>query len=213
MRMSPIELLSKELCRYGFSSLTTLQQEKLLAYLTLLEKWNQKHNLTRIKKGDQFNLHVLDAASIAPFCHGDRILDVGSGAGIPGIPLSILLPNKKFVLIDNQSKKCIFLKYVINDLALDNVECINQSVQTYQVENKFDVIVSRAFAQIAKFVQLCEHLLAPEGIFLAMKGDISAIELSGIPEHFELRQKESLEVPGAMHRYAIVIAPKPHPDL
>lgn len=205
MKLSTIDRLQDELNNYGISANQT-QIEQLLSYLTILNKWNETHNLTRISKGDQLNWHLLDAASVVKYCSGERILDVGSGCGIPGIPLSILLPNKKFVLIDNQNKKCIFLRYVINALGLDNVECIHLSVQNYQTAEKFNTILSRGFAQLTKFIQLCKHLLAEEGIFLAMKGELVEQEESCLPEGYVLQEKASLRVPGLRERFAIIVS-------
>ncbi|MGE4348472.1 MAG: 16S rRNA (guanine(527)-N(7))-methyltransferase RsmG [Candidatus Berkiella sp.] len=210
--MKPTDSVTIENILYEIQNLgvaiTHQQAEKIFSYFELLDKWNQKHNLTRIKKRDLLRWHLLDAVSVMPYCVGERILDVGTGAGIPGIILGILLSNKKFILIDNQSKKCIFLKYVINVLALDNVECIHQSVQNYHPDYKFNTIISRAFAQLAKFVQLCNHLLVSDGRFVAMKGDISEEELTNIPEGFELYEKAPLSVPGMSSRYAVVVVPK-----
>lgn len=181
------------------------QVSMLMTYLSLLNKWNQKHNLTRVLQQDQITWHLLDAASISHMCEGENILDVGSGAGIPGIPLSILLPNKRFVLVDNQQKKCIFLRYVINAISLDNVNCEHISVQHYQSKIKFNTILSRGFAQLTKFIDLCAHLLMPGGKFVAMKADISEHEISNIPTGYQIQSVKQLDVPGLKCRYAFII--------
>lgn len=146
-------------------------QEKLLAYLALLQKWNKIYNLTAVRDPEEMvTLHLLDSLSVLPHTVGKRLLDVGSGAGLPGIILAIVQPELQVTTIDAVQKKAIFMRQVKGELALSNLQVVHARVEQYQTVEKFDMIISRAFSEIALFVNLTKHLLKENGRWLAMKG-------------------------------------------
>ncbi len=142
----------------------------LFQYLELLDKWNKVYNLTAIRdKTDRVIKHILDSLYIHPYVTGDKILDVGSGAGLPGIPLAILFPNKSFTLLDSNGKKTRFLNEVKRALHLSNVTIINERVEAY-TDGLFDTITNRAYGSILDTIQTTKHLLSDNGQWLLMKG-------------------------------------------
>lgn len=146
-------------------------RQKLLDYLALLEKWNKVHNLTAVRDPlDMVTLHLLDSLSVLPYIHGERLLDVGSGAGLPGIPLALALPELQVTVLDSSHKKTSFLRQAKAVLGIANLTVVCGRVEQYQPPAKFDVIVSRAFSDLAEFVRLTHHLRADAGVWLAMKG-------------------------------------------
>ncbi len=143
--------------------------EKLEQYLALITKWNKVTNLTSIDNPQQMVLvHLLDSLTIQPYLSGSRILDVGSGAGLPGIPLALINEDKDFILLDSNGKKTRFMLQATIELGIKNIEVVQSRVQDFQ--GKFDQVVCRAFAGTEDFVKSCSHLLAPGGSLLAMKG-------------------------------------------
>lgn len=175
---------------------TSLQREDWLAYLALLHKWNQRFNLTAVRDQEEMvGRHLLDSLSIQSYLYGDRLIDVGTGAGLPGIPLSILYPQKEFFLLDSNQKKQIFVSQVVKLLSLKNVQCVNQPVQIYQPSQKFSTILTRAFAPLARMITLTSHLLDKDGRFLAMMGKISEENLH-LPTGFDMQALIPLKVPG-----------------
>ncbi len=179
-------------------SLTETQSERLLGYLSLLLKWNKAFNLTAITNPEEaLNLHLLDSVSVSPAIAAyDSLLDVGTGGGLPGVPLAILNPEKKFTLLDTNSKKTRFLKQVVYELGLDNVTVINQRVQDFDNQSGYACILSRAFASLSDMVQWTEHLLADKGHWLAMKGQYPQQELDELPETVELVEAQQVKLPG-----------------
>ena len=163
------------------------QLEQLTDYARLLARWNATHNLTAIRSGeDMLTHHLLDSLSLAPqfmrVTHGAavRVLDVGSGGGLPGIVLAIAAPQARLTVVDAVQKKCAFLTQARLELRLDNVEVVHGRVEALSGPT-FDVIVSRALATLAQFVAWTRHLLKPEGCWLAMKGKLPAGELAALP--------------------------------
>jgi len=143
--------------------------EKLEQYLALITKWNKVTNLTSIDNPEQMVVvHLLDSLSIQPYLSGDRILDVGSGAGLPGIPLALINQDKDFILLDSSGKKTRFMIQATIELGIRNIEVVQSRAQDFQ--GQFDHVVCRAFTHTADFVKACSHLLAPRGSLLAMKG-------------------------------------------
>lgn len=175
-------------------------QDKLIDYIELLHKWNGIHNLTAIT--DPFEMiqkHILDSLSVYPFLKeslAKTILDVGTGAGLPGIVLALSCPDRHFVLIDSQQKKINFVQHVVLSLKLENVSLICKRVEDYQPKQLFDWVISRAYASLSEFVQTTEHLCQTEGRFIAMKGKISLEEQQDLPASFRLERCENLEIPG-----------------
>jgi len=183
------------------------QQDKFLAYLALLNQWNQVFNLTAIRDAkESVLLHILDSLSIRDYLHGNRILDVGSGAGLPGIPLAIALPEKQFVLLDSNHKKTRFLRQVMYELQLKNVDVVHTRCEDFRPEKLFDSILSRAFASIKVMLEITQHLVLPHGQFLAMKGVYPQAELTDIPPKFKLLTVHKLEIKGlAAERHLVVV--------
>jgi 16S rRNA (guanine527-N7)-methyltransferase len=144
---------------------------QLLGFITLLEKWNKAYNLTAIRdREDMVRLHLLDSLAIVPFIEGKRVIDIGTGAGLPGIPLAVYLPDIEFVLLDSNAKKTRFVQQAIIDLKLGNVSVCHNRVEQYHPEKGFDTVITRAFASLSDIVQLTAHLLNKDGVLLAMKG-------------------------------------------
>ena len=156
-------------------------QQKLLQYLSLLSKWNKVYNLTAVRDPlEMVTLHLLDSLSVLPHIQAKSLLDVGSGGGLPGIVLAICLPQLKVTTIDTVQKKTIFMRQVKGELGLNNLDVVHARVENYQPGKKFEAIISRAFSDIALFVKLTEHLLAQNGKWLAMKGQVPHEELTSL---------------------------------
>ena len=156
-------------------------QQKLLQYLSLLSKWNKVYNLTAVRDPlEMVTLHLLDSLSVLPHIQARSLLDVGSGGGLPGIVLAICMPQLKVTTIDTVQKKTIFMRQVKGELGLNNLEVVHARVENYQPSEKFEAIISRAFSDTALFVKLTEHLLAQNGKWLAMKGQVPHEELTSL---------------------------------
>lgn len=173
---------------------------QLLGYLEQLHKWNKAYNLSGIREiRDMLDLHVLDSLALAPHIDASPIADVGTGAGLPGIPLAICFPEKHFVLIDSNSKKTRFIFQTAALLGLRNVEVVHSRAEDYESHPQVAIVTSRAFASLRDFVLRCEHLLAERGKFLAMKGLIPQDEIADLPEQFEVAAIHPLSLPGSSH--------------
>ncbi|MDH5433531.1 MAG: 16S rRNA (guanine(527)-N(7))-methyltransferase RsmG [Gammaproteobacteria bacterium] len=172
------------------------QLDQLYELITNLLKWNQSYNLTAIKdEQEAIDLHLIDSLLIAPYCKFEHVLDVGTGAGFPGLPLAIALPNTKFVLVDSNNKKTRFIQQMIYQLKLGNVEVENARVEDLQ-KQQFDAVVSRAFASVADMVEMTRHLLKPDGCWLAMKARYSQQEQDQLPEWVRQEAIYPLDIPG-----------------
>ncbi|NOZ36750.1 MAG: 16S rRNA (guanine(527)-N(7))-methyltransferase RsmG [Gammaproteobacteria bacterium] len=170
-------------------------QARLLAYLDLLAKWNRTYNLTAVRKPEQMLVrHLFDSLVIHPFLRGPQILDVGSGAGLPGIPLALAYPDYDFTLLDSNSKKTRFITQAVAELGLNNVTVVQSRIETYTAA-EFDTIVSRAFSTLTEFAHAVQPCLATDGILLAMKGVYPSTELAELPAPFRLEQNVKLQVP------------------
>jgi len=157
------------------------QISQLLQFLQLLQRWNKVINLTSVDRMDEMlTKHFLDSLSVAGYIHGQRIADVGSGGGLPGIPLAIACPGSRFTLIDSVAKKTRFLRQVVTELGLSNVEVVHARAEKFHPDMKFDQIISRAFSGLTEFIGLTEHLLAEQGEWLAMKGKYPDDELAAL---------------------------------
>ncbi len=174
------------------------QHEQLLDYLALLFKWNSVYNLTSVRDPMQMvTHHLLDSLAAVPaFAEAANVLDVGAGGGLPGIVLAIARPEMKVSLIDTVHKKTAFLKQVKAELELANVTVYTAKVQELQVEHEFDVITSRAFADLSDFVNWSGHLLAEGGKFIALKGVAPADEQERLPALWKVSDLKPLQVPG-----------------
>ena len=163
-------------------SLDEDRQEKLLAFLGLLNKWNRAYNLTAVRdERVMVSRQLLDSLSILPWVTTDHLLDVGAGGGLPGIPLAIALPEKRFTLLDSNGKKTRFLNQCVLELGLKNVEVVHGRVEDCNPPEPFSQISSRAFTALENLVSWCGDLLANEGEFLAMKGQFPDDEVSALP--------------------------------
>jgi 16S rRNA (guanine527-N7)-methyltransferase len=171
--------------------------EQMLVYLALLFKWNSVYNLTSVRDPEEMvKLHVLDSLSaVHAFTQAKNILDVGSGGGLPGIILAIVFPGAAVSLVDTVHKKTAFLTQVKAELKLKNVTVHTGRVELLKVEQKFDVITSRAFSELSNFINWSHHLLAEDGKFLAMKGVSPDQEIEHLPNGWEVELKEVLSVP------------------
>jgi 16S rRNA (guanine527-N7)-methyltransferase len=174
------------------------QVESLLDYLALLNKWNSVYNLTSVRDPMQMvTLHVLDSLAAVPaFAGAANVLDVGAGGGLPGMVLAISRPDMKVSMIDTVHKKTAFLNQVKAELGLSNVTVYTKRVEQLEVKTKFDVITSRAFADLSDFVNWSGHLLQEGGRFIALKGTAPAEERERLPEPWKVQKLEPLEVPG-----------------
>jgi len=184
--------------------------DRLIGYLALLSKWNKTYNLTAIEDPDQMvSHHLLDSLAICQHVSGKRVLDVGSGAGLPGIPLAIMLPEKTFVLLDSNGKKTRFLVQAVAELKLDNVEVVNERVEQYRDPQPFDSITARAYASMNQLLQQTHHLCAPGGRYLFMKGRQPTHEIAEIGPGYRVVESILLEVPGiAGQRRLIIVEPR-----
>jgi len=184
-------------------------EAKLLAYLALLEKWNRVYNLTAVRDTERMvSHHLLDSLAAVPFFQGQTVLDVGSGGGLPGIPLAIARPELPVTLIDSIAKKTAFLQQVKAELGLDNLEVVTGRAEDFRPEAKFDVITSRAFSDLKAFVVLTRHLLMPGGHWLAMKGVLPHEEIVLLPDWAKVSANHALVVPRLeASRHLIVLEP------
>lgn len=168
--------------------------DQLKQYLILLSKWNQTHNLTAITDMQQMiDLHILDSASVLSSIKGKRLLDVGSGAGLPGVVMAIFKPETRVSSIDTRGKKIQFQQFATTTLGLKNFQAIHSRVEEYQTIELFDQIVSRAFSSLENFIQWTQHLLHADGQWLAMKGQLPKQELSVLADKYGI-QPDSIEI-------------------
>ena len=187
-------------------------ESKLLDYLALLDKWNRVYNLTAVRDVERMvSHHLLDSLAAVPYFQGGcpdliRVLDVGSGGGLPGIPLAIARPELQVTLIDSIAKKTAFLLQAKAELGLVNVQVVTGRVEDFKPETKFDVITSRAFSDLKEFVTLTRHLLGPAGRWLAMKGLMPHEEIVSLPDWARVSANHALAVPGLeASRHLIVL--------
>jgi 16S rRNA (guanine527-N7)-methyltransferase len=180
-------------------------QARSLAYLTLLQKWNRVYNLTGVRDArEMVTRHLLDSFAIIPFVAGPRVLDIGTGAGLPGIPLALALPDVEFVLLDSSSKKVQFVRQVVTELALDNVAVVCQRAQQYVPAAAFDTLVTRALASIKEILAMVHPLCARGGRVLVMKGVFPTEELAELPDGYNVVRVVRLQVPGLRARRHVV---------
>jgi 16S rRNA (guanine527-N7)-methyltransferase len=188
-------------------TVNTGQQQRLMDYLALLCRWNKSFNLTAVRDEAQMvTRHLLDSLAIAGYVFGRRIVDIGTGAGLPGVPLAILFPERDVHLLDSNGKKTRFLFQVKTALGLDNIVVHQARVESFCDAERFDTVLSRAFASLPDMVQGCRHLLAPGGYLLAMKGAYPTQELAALSPDCAETVVHSLCVPGlAEQRHLVAI--------
>ena len=175
--------------------------EKLTVLLIELRRWGERVNLTAIRDlNAMVSGHVLDSLSVRPLLEGSRIIDIGTGAGFPGLPLAIAEPRQQFVLLDSNGKKIGFVRHMIADLQLDNALAVQARAEDYAPGERFDTVIARALAAAPRLIALAGHLLERNGVLLAQKGQYPAAELEQLPENWEYRVTE-LNVPG-LERHA-----------
>ena len=181
---------------------TESQLDLLLAFVSLIEKWNKAYNLTAIRNREEMlHLHILDSLAILPFISGHKIIDVGTGAGLPGIPLAILMPDVQFTLVDSNSKKTRFVQQATLELHLKNVDVVHGRVESLGHEGEYDAVLSRAFASLEDIMNLTEYLLQPEGVLIAMKGQKPESELKKIDRTYSVNP---IVVPGVNAERCVV---------
>nr|WP_284454090.1 16S rRNA (guanine(527)-N(7))-methyltransferase RsmG [Citrobacter sp. MNAZ 1397] len=177
-------------------SLTDHQKNQLVAYVEMLHKWNKAYNLTSVRDPNEMLIrHILDSIVVAPHLQGERFIDVGTGPGLPGIPLSIVLPDAHFTLLDSLGKRVRFLRQVQHELHLTNVTPVQSRVEDFPAEPPFDGVISRAFASLNDMVNWCQHLPGTQGKFYALKGLIPNDEIDTLPAQFSVESIVKLDVP------------------
>lgn len=177
-------------------SLPDQQKQQLLQLVGLLHKWNKAYNLTSVREPEAMLVrHILDSIVVSPHLAATRYIDVGTGPGLPGLPLAIVNPDKQFVLLDSLGKRIRFIRQVILELGLTNVTPVQSRVEYFHDEIGFDGVLSRAFASLTDMLTWCHHLPSQQGVFLALKGVYPEDELTSMPAGFEMVSAHRLAVP------------------
>ncbi|MCG9575877.1 16S rRNA (guanine(527)-N(7))-methyltransferase RsmG [Vibrio tubiashii] len=195
--MSQLRTQLDELIAQTDLEVSPRQREQLVGYVEMLNKWNKAYNLTSVRDPQEMLVkHIMDSIIVSTHLQGERFIDVGTGPGLPGIPLSIMNPDKAFVLLDSLGKRIRFIKQVLHELKIENVTPIQSRVEEYQPEDKFDGVLSRAFASMTDMVEWCHHLPKSQGgHFLALKGQLPQDEIEQLPEWCSVTDVKALNVP------------------
>ena len=206
--MSLAEKLAQGIAELGLR-VPAATQRKLLDYLALIEKWNRVHNLTAVRVSTKMvSDHLLDCLAVVPHLEARTILDVGSGAGLPGIPLALVWPQAGVTLLDSNHKKAAFLRQATIELGLSNTEVVCERVETWQPQREFELVISRAVSGLSEFLKLAGRLCAADGTVAAMKGLYPHEELAQLPDGFKLRGVVPLQVPGMRaERHLVLLSP------
>jgi len=184
-------------------------EARLLDYLALLQKWNRIYNLTAIRETPRLvSHHLLDSLAVVPHLVGSTILDVGTGPGLPGIPIALARPDSRVTMLDGNHKKVSFVTEAIGELSIQNAEVRRERVEQWSPPSRFEVIISRAFSDLADFVRLAGHLLAPGGRLAAMKGLHPFEEIAQLPSGFRVERVTPLSVPGVDGERHLVLIEK-----
>lgn len=189
-------------------NLTDQQKNQLVGFVKLLDKWNKAYNLTSVRNPDEMLVkHILDSLVVSKHLHGEKFIDVGTGPGLPGIPLAIANPDKQFVLLDSLGKRITFIKNALRELGITNVTPIQSRVEDY-TESRFDGVLSRAFASLNDMVDWCYHLPNENGKFYALKGVYDELEVQQIVKQVELVNVLRLSVPELVGERHLVVLQK-----
>ena len=185
------------------------QKDQLIDLVNLLNKWNKAYNLTSVRDPQEMLVkHILDSLVVSPYLQGDRFIDVGTGPGLPGLPLAIINPDKQFVLLDSLGKRVSFIRNAVLKLKLTNVTPVLSRVEEYQPEEKFDGVLSRAFASLKDMTEWCHHLLLSDGLFYALKGIYHQEEVQNLNDIFTVEKVVSLNVPTLVGERHLVLLTK-----
>lgn len=186
------------------------ERQRLLAYLDLLQRWNSAYNLTAIREPvEMVTRHLLDSLSVLPYLGDGPVLDAGTGAGLPGVPLAIFRPGQDFTLLDSIGKKVRFLRQVRRELELANIHPVQARLETHLPPQPYATIISRAFSSLADFAEGCRQLMTPATRLLAMKGADPLAERKLLPAWIRVDSVQELEVPGLQEQRHLVIMSLP----
>ncbi|GJH43423.1 16S rRNA (guanine(527)-N(7))-methyltransferase RsmG [Pasteurella canis] len=187
-------------------SITDQQKVQLVKLVLLLHKWNKTYNLTSVRDPmDMLVKHILDSLVVSPHLQGNRFIDVGTGPGLPGLPLAIINPEKHFVLLDSLGKRISFIRNALRELRIINVEPVLSRVEDYQPKQSFDGVLSRAFASLKDMTDLCQHLPNKQGYFYALKGIYNQEEVLQLDPKFTVEKVIELQVPTLVGERHLVI--------
>lgn len=190
-------------------SLTDQQKQQLVDLVKLLDKWNKAYNLTSVRNPDEMLVkHILDSLVVSSYLQGKYFIDVGTGPGLPGLPLAIINPDKEFVLLDSLGKRISFIRHVIRELGIHNVKPVLSRVEEYQPDHQFDGVLSRAFASLKDMTDWCHHLPASSGMFYALKGQYHQEEVQELSDSFFVEDVIPLSVPNLVGERHLVLLKK-----
>jgi 16S rRNA (guanine527-N7)-methyltransferase len=193
--MTPAAALDRGLGELALA-LPARSRERLLAYMELLAKWNRAYNLTAIRDPRKVvTHHLLDSLAVLPALPQGALADIGSGGGLPGIPIAIAEPRRRVTLNDASHKKCAFLRQAVVELGLANAEVHHGRAESWRPIERFAVVIARGFAGLAELIAACRHLVAPAGVLAAMKGRLAREELAGVPADCDCGTVRKIEVP------------------
>jgi len=203
-------LLSQGVTEIGIE-IDDQRKRAMLGYLSLLKRWNRVYNLTKVKSDADFvTRHLLDSLSVVPYLYGKKIIDIGSGAGLPGIPVALARLDLEVTLLDSNAKRCRFLRQVQAQLKLQNVSIVQQRAEKFQPHEKFDSLLSRAFSSLSSFISCSGHLLADDGQLIAMKGQWPGEESVEMAAGFSIENVIKIYVPGLTEQRHLVVCKKTH---
>ncbi|HET8817432.1 MAG TPA: 16S rRNA (guanine(527)-N(7))-methyltransferase RsmG [Pseudidiomarina sp.] len=192
-----LDILTRLIEQSGVAA-TPQQTKMLLTLVEQLNKWNKAYNLTSVRDPRQMlSRHIVDSIVIKPYLHGERFIDVGTGPGLPGLPLAIIMPDCHFTLLDSLGKRIRFIRQFCHENQITNVTAVQSRVEDFEPEQKFDGVISRAFASLNDMLTWCHHLPTEQGRFYALKGQYPTAELAQLPTGFVVEQLEKLQVPEA----------------